>query len=54
MGHRLFDDRTLEEVRIVSGVKTRGVRKRELPEILLGHEALFDQLERFRNDSPRS
>jgi hypothetical protein len=48
----LLDHRALEEVRIVSGVKTRGVRKRELPEILLGHEALFDQLERFRNHLP--
>ena len=41
-----------EEVRIVARVQTRGIGKRELPEILLGDEAVFDQLERFRNHLP--
>jgi hypothetical protein len=49
IGHRVLDDRALEEIQIVARVQTRGVAKRELPEILLGHEALFDQLECFRN-----
>jgi hypothetical protein len=33
-------------------VQTRGVAKREFPD-LLGHDALFDQLERFRHDLPK-
>ena len=52
MGHRLLNDRPLEKIRIVARVQARGVTKRKLPEVLLGHEALFDQLERFRNHLP--
>ena len=49
IGHRLLDDGALEEVRVVARVQTRGVGERELAEIVLGHEALLDQLKGFRN-----
>ena len=52
IGHRLLDDGVLEEVRVVARVQTRGVGERELPEILLRHEALLHQLEGFRNHLP--
>src|SRR5678815_397576 len=53
VGHRLLDDGALEEVWVVARVQTRGVGKRELPEILLRHKALLHHLERFRNHLPK-
>jgi hypothetical protein len=48
----VLDNRALKEIQIVARVQTRGVAKREFPEILLGHKAFFDQLERFRHHLP--
>ena len=45
----MLDDGAFEEVRVVARVQTRGVGERELPEILLRHEALLHHLERFGN-----
>ena len=52
IGNRLLDDGALEEAWVVARVQTRGVGERELPEILLRHEALLHHLKRFRNHLP--
>src|SRR4030095_12782366 len=49
VGHRVLDNGALEEIWIVARVQSRGVRERELAEILLRHVAFLDHLERFGN-----
>ena len=48
IGHRLLDNCTLEEVRIVARVQPCGIGEGELAKILVGDEALLDHFERFR------
>ena len=47
-GRESVPEGALEEVRVVARVQARGIGERELPEILLRHEALLHHLERFR------
>ena len=49
-GHCLFDDRALEEVRVVARMQKCGVGERELAEILCGDEVLLHHLECLRNN----